>query len=100
MARSSNPLKITATGTGQSDYITLPPGRFAVDIYCGGTCAVTLQRGNGTSFNDLAISSSVMADFSSTGQLNFEIAGSGEYCLQVDTFNTSLVAEFRQVQGV
>lgn len=99
MAKSSNPLKITVTGTGQSDYVELPPGRFGVDIYLGGTCAGTLQRGNGTSFNDVALDASTMADFANAGQLNFEIAGGACYCFQVDTYDTSMYAEFRQIQG-
>jgi hypothetical protein len=98
MALSSIPQVIVATATGASDHVSLPPGRFTVDIYPTGTNAGTLQRGDGTNFNDVALDATTMADFSSTGQLNFEVAGSGDYRLQVDTFGSALRAEFKEIQ--
>ena len=89
MAASSSPLKITATATGQSDHINLPPGEHTLFITGGGTYAGTLQVGNGTAFNDAYINTSA-ADFADTANNSFVVTG-GCYRLQVDTYGSSAI---------
>ena len=89
MAASSNPNKITAAATGQSDHINLSPGSHVLFITGGGTYAGTLQIGNGTVFNDAYLNDAA-ADFGSTGNNSFEVPG-GCYCMQVDTYGSSAI---------
>ena len=91
MALSSNPLKITATATGASDHINLPPGEHTVIIDGGGTYAGTLQTGraDGTGMRDVYINTSA-ADFGSSGNNSFLLPG-GSYAMQVDTYGSSAI---------
>ena len=89
MALSSNSLKITATATGASDHINLPPGMHTLFITGGGAYAGTLQAGDGTTFNDAYINSTA-ADFADTGNNSFQVPG-GSYRLQVDTYGSSAI---------
>ena len=89
MPASSNPLKITATATGASDFINLPPGTHTLFITGGGTYAGTLQIGDGVTFNDAYLNAAA-ADFGSTANNSFEVGG-GCYQLQVDTYGSSAI---------
>ena len=91
MPASSNPVKITATATGASDWITLPPGEHTLLIDGGGTYAGTLQigRSDGTGMRDSYVNDAA-ADFGSTGNNSFVVPG-GSYQMQVDTYGSSAI---------
>lgn len=77
---------VTASATGQTQYVSLGPGRWALDLTLSGS-TVELQARSRTDPNAVFKTILLPDDSSSTSSNDvIEVAGGVDYCLDVTTY--------------
>jgi hypothetical protein len=88
----------TATATGVSQSISLPPGEFVLQFASGGAFALDLQVGDGTTFADAYYDPTTKATIdSSSGPQSVKVVGGMSYRMDVTTYNSAITMEAHRV---
>jgi hypothetical protein len=87
----------TATATGFSSSISLPPGEYVLRFASSDPFVLDVQEGDGTSFADLHYDPTTKVTIdSSTGPQSVKVLGGLSYRMNVDTYTSAItMAVFR-----
>lgn len=86
---------VIATGTGQSDYISLRPGTdFVLSFRSAGAFVLDVQVGGDSA--DAYDSSGKIAIDSSSGQQDVRVSGGQKYLMDVGTYNNPITMTARE----
>lgn len=90
----------TATATGVSEHINLPPhpdgGDYVLHCSSAGAYSLDLQVGDGTTFSDAYYDGTNKVTLASTGVQTVRVAGGQCYRMDVDTYNSAITLRARE----
>ncbi len=88
-------MKVTATGTGESDVLDLPAGSdFVLSFQCSANYSLDLQVG--PEWADAYDGNDNKVTITQAGKQHVRVTGGQRYRMDVDTYNSDIVMTARQ----